>query len=93
MEEDGILLYMNKVYVPNSQKLKKLVLKNMHNVPYVGHLGYQKTIVVVRAQYYWLGNEETCSGFIAKCLECQKVKVEHKHPMGLLQPFPIKEWK
>jgi hypothetical protein len=26
-------------------------------------------------------------------LECQKVKVEHKHPTGLLQPFPIPKWK
>jgi hypothetical protein len=31
--------------------------------------------------------------FIAKCLECQKVKVEHRHPAGLLQPLPIPEWK
>jgi hypothetical protein len=31
--------------------------------------------------------------FIARCLECQKVKAEHRHPNGLLQPLPIPEWK
>jgi hypothetical protein len=31
--------------------------------------------------------------FIAKCLECQKVKTEHRDPTGLLQPLPIPEWK
>jgi hypothetical protein len=31
--------------------------------------------------------------FIAKCLECQKVKVEHRHPTGFLQPLLIPEWK
>ena len=31
--------------------------------------------------------------FIAKCLECQKVKAKHRHPTGLLQPLPILEWK
>jgi hypothetical protein len=31
--------------------------------------------------------------YIAKCLECQQVKVEHKHPAGLLQPLQIPEWK
>jgi hypothetical protein len=46
--EDGILLFWNIVYVPNSQELRNLVLKEMHNVPYAGHLGYQKTITVVR---------------------------------------------
>jgi hypothetical protein len=31
--------------------------------------------------------------YIAKCLECQQVKVEHRHPVGLLQPLQIPEWK
>jgi hypothetical protein len=31
--------------------------------------------------------------YIARCLECQNLKVEHRHPAGLLQPFPILEWK
>jgi hypothetical protein len=31
--------------------------------------------------------------YIARCMECQKVKVEHRHPAGLLQPLPIPEWK
>ena len=31
--------------------------------------------------------------FISKCLECQKVKDEHRHPAGLVQPLPIPEWK
>ena len=25
--------------------------------------------------------------------ECQQVKVEHQHLAGLLQPFPVPEWK
>jgi hypothetical protein len=89
MEEDGILLYRNKVYVPNSQELRNLILKEMHNVPYAGHPGYQKTIATVRGQYYWPGMKKDVADFIARCMECQKVKVEHRHPMGLLQPFPI----
>ena len=31
--------------------------------------------------------------YITKCMECQKVKVKHRHPTGLLQPLPIPEWK
>ena len=26
-------------------------------------------------------------------MKCQQVKIEHQDPTGLLQPFPILEWK
>jgi hypothetical protein len=31
--------------------------------------------------------------FIDRCIECHKVKAEHRHPTGLLQPLPNPEWK
>jgi hypothetical protein len=31
--------------------------------------------------------------YIARCMECQRVKVEHRHPTGLLQPLLIPKWK
>jgi hypothetical protein len=61
----------------------------MHNVPYVGHLGYQKIIAAVKRQYYGPGMKNKVVDFIAKCLECQKVKIEHRHPLGFLQPLLI----
>jgi hypothetical protein len=65
----------------------------MHNVPYVGHLGYQKTISAVKSQYYWPDMKREVADYIAKCLECQRVRVEHRQPTGLLHPLPIPEWK
>jgi hypothetical protein len=51
---DEIIMYRNIIYVPNSQELKILILREIHDVPYVGHPGYQKTIAVVKSQYYCL---------------------------------------
>jgi hypothetical protein len=90
---DEILMYRGTIYVPNSQELKNMIFREMHNVPYAGHPGYQKTIAVVKRQYYWPGMKKEVVEYIAKCLECQKVKVEHRHPAGLLHPLPIPEWK
>jgi hypothetical protein len=56
----------------------------MHNVPYTGHPSYQKTIVVFKSQFYWTSMKKEVVDFIAKCLECQNVKAEHRHPAGLL---------
>jgi hypothetical protein len=55
LDNDEILRYRGKIYVPNSQELKIMILREMHNVPYVGHPGYQKTIATVKSQYYWPG--------------------------------------
>jgi hypothetical protein len=90
---DGILLYKNRVYVPNVQDFKLAILKEMHNVTYVGHPGYQKTMAVVKIHYFWPGLKRKIVEYIARCMECQKVKAEHRHPVGLLQPLPIPEWK
>jgi hypothetical protein len=93
LEVDGILLYMNIIYVPNSHELRSMILKEMHNVPYVGHPGYQKTVAAVKSHYYWPGMKKEIAEYIARCMECQRVKDEHRHPAGLLQPLPIPEWK
>ena len=44
LEEDGILMHINKVYVPDFCETRKFTLKEIHNVPYVGHQGYKKTL-------------------------------------------------
>jgi hypothetical protein len=93
LKEDGILMYKGDVYVPKSSELKNAVLKEIHNVPYEGNPGYQKTIAAVRSQYFWLEMKKEVANYIAKCRECQKVKTEHKDPTCFLQPLPIPEWK
>jgi hypothetical protein len=90
---DGILWYKKRVYVPNSFELKSVILKEIHNVPYAGHPRYHKIISVVKIEYYWPDMKRESVDFIARWLECQKVKVEHRHPAGLIQPLPILEWK
>jgi hypothetical protein len=46
---DEILLYRNIIYVPNSQELRSMILKEMHNVPYAGNQGYQKKVATVKS--------------------------------------------
>jgi hypothetical protein len=65
----------------------------MHNVPYVRHLSYQKIIAAVRSQFFWTGMKKDVVDYIARCMECQRVKTEHRHPTGFLQPLPIPEKK
>ena len=44
---------------------------------------------VVRKEYFCLGMKKDIDDYVARCMEFQRVKVEHMLPMGLLQPLPI----
>jgi hypothetical protein len=41
-------MHKNRICVPNYEEIGNLVLKEMHNVPYVGYPNYQKTIATIR---------------------------------------------
>jgi hypothetical protein len=86
-------MYKGKVYVPNSREMKNTMLREMHNMSYARHPRYQKSISTIRSQYFWPRMKKEVINYITRCLECQKVKVGHRHPVGLLQPLSILEWK
>jgi hypothetical protein len=90
---DGILLHKNIIFVPNVKELKRIILHEIHNVPYTGYPGYHKIIAAVKSQYFWPGMKREKEEYIARCMECQNVKEEHRHPAGLLHPLTILEWK
>jgi hypothetical protein len=70
-----------------------MTLHEMHNVPYAGNPRYQKTMATIKSHYFWPGTKREITEYIARCIECQKVKDEHRHPVGLLQTLPIPKWK
>ena len=44
LEEDVLLTYKGRIYIPNVAELRRVVMDEIHHAPYSGHLGYQKTI-------------------------------------------------
>ncbi|XP_020426542.1 uncharacterized protein LOC109950819 [Prunus persica] len=47
----------------------------------------------LREHYWWPFMKKEIAEYVRKCLICQHVKAERQKPSGLLQPFPIPEWK
>ena len=75
--------------MPNIPKVKLLISNEIHKTPYYGHLGYQKMITMLGKKYFLPNMKYEVAEFLARCIECQQVKVEHQHPTGLLQPLQI----
>ena len=93
LKEDGILTFKGRIYIPHVAYLRRVVIDEIHQAPYSGHPGYQKTIATTIKQYFYPGMKKDIAEYISKCMEYQQVNVEHQHPVGLLHPFPVPEWK
>ena len=48
LKEDGILTYKNGIYIQHVAYLRRFVMDEIHQAPYSGHPGYQKTIATTR---------------------------------------------
>ena len=65
------LLYKDRMYVPSVPKVKLLILDEIHKTPYSGRPGYQKTITMLRKEYFWPNMKTELVEYIARCFECQ----------------------
>ena len=59
-------------------------MDEIHQAPYSGHPGYQKTISTAKKQYFYPGVKKDIDEHISKCMKCQQVKVENKNPYIIL---------
>jgi hypothetical protein len=88
---DGLLTYKGRLYILKCDDLKRSMMDELHKIPYIGHHGYQKMITSTRKLFYCPRLKKNIVNYLAKSLECKKVKVEHWHLAVLFQPLPIPE--
>ena len=70
MEEDGIFTYKYRIYIPNVPDLRRMVMDEIHQAPYSGHPGYQKTIATAIKQYFWPGMKKGMAEYISRYMKC-----------------------
>ncbi|KAL0394591.1 UNVERIFIED_CONTAM: hypothetical protein Slati_4425300 [Sesamum latifolium] len=79
--EDGILLKGERMCVPNVEELKTEIMHEAHYAPCAMHPGSTKMYRDLRPYYWWPAMKKDVAEFVARCLTCQQVKVEHKHQL------------
>jgi hypothetical protein len=92
-DSDGLLRFKIQIYVSPNDELRMLILSEAHRVVYMVHLGVMKMREDIKPLFFWKGMKVDIVNYVARCLEYQQVKDEHRHPTGLLQPHAISESK
>ena len=79
--------------MPDDAEMRRLVLKEGHKSRLSLHLGMTKMYQDLKENFWWQGMKKEVAQFVSACLTCQKAKVEHQKPGGMLQPLDISVWK
>ena len=93
VDENGVLKFGNRVCIPDVTELKKSILEEGHRSGLSIHPGATKMYHDLKKLFWWPGMKREIASFVYSCLTCQKSKIEHQKPSGLMQPLAIPEWK
>jgi len=91
--DDGMLRFQGRICVLNDAEVKKLILEEGHKSRLSLHPGMTKMYQDLKDTFWWQGMKRDVAQFVSACLTCQKAKVEHQRPGGILQPLEIPVWK
>jgi hypothetical protein len=71
---------------PLHHRRSPLLLTSAHGH---GHEGTEKTLHRLRTDFFVPGARGAVRDFVRSCITCQRNKIEHLHPVGLLQPLEV----
>jgi hypothetical protein len=83
---DGLITKADKIYVPANSPHLPTILSAVHDM---GHEGAEKTLHMLRRDFYVPGARSVVQEHVRACAVCQRNKVEKLHPVGLLQPLDV----
>jgi hypothetical protein len=92
-DEQGTIWFKDQICVPEIDSLREIILKEAHDSDYSIHPGSTKMYQDLKQKYWWYGLKRDVAAHVAKCDVCQRLKIEHQRPAGLLHPLKIPEWK
>ncbi|WMV29962.1 hypothetical protein MTR67_023347 [Solanum verrucosum] len=66
-------------------------MEEAHSSRYSIHSSSKKMYHNLREVYWWSSIKKSIAEFVAKCPNCQQVKVEHQRPGGMAQIIELPE--
>jgi len=90
---DGILRFQGRVCIPDDTEVNRLILEEWHKSRLSLHPGMTEMYQDLKETFWWQGMKKDVAKFVSTYLTCQKAKMEHQRPGGILHPLEIPVWK
>jgi len=91
--ENEVLYRRNLLWVPRG--LISGILESEHDMKIAGHMGQDKTIELIRRNFWWPEMNERIINFVRSCPKCQQNTTARHRPYGLTSPLelPYAPWQ
>ena len=91
--KDGLLLFQDRIVVPDLPAVKTQLIKECHDPIIRGHRAAAQTYLHLRQHFYWRKMHSDVQSYVSSCPSCQRNKYPTTAPQGLLNPLPIPDRK
>ncbi|XP_070036781.1 uncharacterized protein [Nicotiana tomentosiformis] len=91
--DDGVMHLKGRIFAPNVDRLRDLILEEAHRSRYSINPGATKMCRDLKHHYWWRRMKKDIVAYFSRCLNCQQVKYQHQKLGGLTQRLEILEWK
>jgi len=88
-EDDGVLRFRGKIYVPRNADLRRRVVSLCHDTKVAGYPGRWKTLELVSRDYWWPQMSRYIGQYVSTCDLCLRTKLIRQALVGELHPLRI----
>jgi len=85
--QDELLYRKDMLWVP--EELIREIMESEHDTKVAGHMGQDKTIELIRRNFWWPKMNERIIDFVQSGPECQRNKASRHRPYGLSSPLEL----
>jgi len=89
LEEEGLLWFRGKIYVPQNVDLRRRVVSLCHDTKVAGHPGRWKMLELVSWDYWWPQISRYIRQYVSTCDLCLRTKPTRQALVGELHPLQI----
>ncbi|MBW0544406.1 hypothetical protein O181_084121 [Austropuccinia psidii MF-1] len=72
-----LLLFKDRVVIPSNHELQSDILQKRHDSPLAGHPGQEKTLKLIKRDFYWAGMNQIIKDYVSSCQQCSRNKNFH----------------
>ncbi|MBW0590871.1 hypothetical protein O181_130586, partial [Austropuccinia psidii MF-1] len=84
-----LLLFKDKVVIQSNKEIQLNIIQKNHDSPLTGHPGQEKTLKLIKKDFYWAGMNQLIEDYMSSCQQCSRNQNIYHKKFGLLKPLQI----